>query len=489
MPHASLLTRRAFAFGAALSPTVLLAATPTAAHQQGTPMAAPAMFESTFERLSSWLEATMSDMGIPGAAIGVVHGSEMNAIGLGVASVETRAPVDPTTVFRIASLSKIFTASGIVALAGETGRDLTAPIATWYPDFAVADPVVTEAATITDLLSHSAGWADPYWPDEPDPATDSLDHHVRALATALQITAPGTHLNYSNSSFLLAGHILATLDDESFERALANRVLQPLGLKNTGFGPDDFGDLVVANGHVPTEDGLSPIDPWQVPVAANPERGLLSTVDDLLDVVRYHAGISTPSTDPLPNCGRLLMQVPHGPGGSIGTALVDNIGLGWMLSTVGGKQVVMSQGSDSGQAAAMAFVPDEQFGIVCFANADSGLFAANAAILEALDLFLEAKQPELTPIGLTANALAAIQGNYAIPNDLAFDVSTGESGPQIATSAGDEPVAELSGPLHMLDASHGFVEKSEGPVFVDFERDDQDSIRWLRFAGRLAPRT
>ena len=211
--------------------------------------------DERFDALTAWLEEWMTRLDVPGATVGVFQGSEVRSNGLGVADIRTNEPVRPDTVFQLASLTKIFTASGIVAAASNAGLDLSAPIAAWYPSFAVSDPTVTETATMTHLLSHSAGWADMLEPHS-DSATDTLAHYVEQMASFPQITQPGALFNYSNSSYLLAGHILATVTGEPYETSVKNLVLSPLGLTHTGFERDDLTGLAVASCHAPSEDGM-----------------------------------------------------------------------------------------------------------------------------------------------------------------------------------------------------------------------------------------
>ena len=443
--------------------------------------------DERFDALTAWLEERMARMDVPGAALGVFQGGEVRSTGLGVADVRTNEPVDSDTVFQLASLTKIFTASGIVHIGSNAGLDLSAPIACWYPPFAVSDPTVTEKATMAHLLSHSAGWADLLEPGS-DSATDALDHYVEQMASFPQIAQPGRLFNYSNSSYLLAGHILATITDEPYETAVKNLVLSPLGLAHIGFEREDLAGLVVASGHAPSQDGMKTLDAWEVPKAAWPAAGLHGTVDDLLRFVQYHAGAFAPQAIPLLEADRLRMQSLHGPGGSVGVMAVDGFGLGWMRVDIGGRQVLMSMGSDAGQAAAMAFVPDGTFGIVVLANAESGLFLANDTLAEAFALFLDARRSELVPIALESDELAATEGSFAIPNDLTFAVTSGESGLEIATSAGGQPVPDLSGPLTMIEIGRGYIDRGGSPLLYDFVRADSGDVDWVRFAGRLAPR-
>lgn len=463
-------------------------ATPAPKATPGATNLTPTLMNDRFDALVAWLEEKMAEMGIPGAAVGVFQGEDVRTIGLGIADIRSGEPVDTDTAFQIASLTKVFTATGIVAAAANTDLDLAAPVASWFPPFAVSDAVATETATMTHLLSHSSGWADTLYPDS-DPATDTLAYYVDQMMSLPQIAQPGKLFNYSNSSFMLAGHILASITGESYASALEGLVLSPIGLTHMGLERQDLSGLRMASGHTPDGDGITTIDPLDFPSAAQPSGGLFGTIDDILRFVRYHSGALVLDFDPLPEAARLLMRVPHGPGGSVGLTTAENIGLGWMLVDIDGRQVAMSQGSDVSQAAAMAFAPDLHFGVAVLVNAESGLFVVNDTIYKALDLFLDARKPGLVPVTLGPDEIAALQGSYAIPNDLSFTVTAGDSGLDIAASAGGEPVLDLSGSLTMTDAATGHLDTGGSPLLFDFIRGDEGPVDFIRFAGRLAPRT
>jgi CubicO group peptidase (beta-lactamase class C family) len=444
--------------------------------------------ESRFDELRAWFETRMKELGIPGAALGVVRGDFTQALGLGVADQTTGIPVTTSTAFRVASLTKILTASALVAVANKTGLRIDAPIATWYPGFRLADTGVPAAVTIEQLLSHSAGWADTPWP-ESDAANLTLADVVDDVASSVQLCAPGQLFNYSNSSFLLAGHILATTTGITYEEAITKLLLQPLTMTNSGFSPVDVSQVVVAPGHTAEDTGMKPITRWEHHAAVNPAAGLLSTVDDLLRFVSFQSGTMPAEMVPLSDAQRLTMQEPHGPGGSLGPTIADAIGLGWMLTNVGRHRVAMSFGSDTGAAAGMAIVTDAGFGVVVLANAELGLLLATETVRRAIDIFLGANSVPLTPSALTADDLNALEGTYEIPGDLTFEVSVDEDEVQITASADDQMVSDISGPVTMISPVIGSLTVNGMPILIDFVRDGVGPIGWIRSFARLAPRT
>ncbi len=441
----------------------------------------------TFERLVADFDEALVSFGIPGAVLGIFHRDWQRTVARGVADVTTLAPVTTATAFRIASLTKVFTASALASLAGAS-LPLTAPITTWYPSFRLADRNASTTVTLAQALSHSGGWVDPSsWPESPDDPR-SLADCVAELASTPQLFTPGTLFNYSNSAYQLAGQILATRLDLPYESALQQTLLTPLGLASTGFDHAPYQDRVVASGHVEGESGLEPVDPWQVHPAVHPTGGLHSTVDDLLAFLRFHTGLSIPGTSPLTDDQRLSMQVPHGPGGSLGPISADNVGLGWMRATIGGRQVAMAFGSDAGLAAGMAISPDDEFGFVLLSNADPGLVVASRLLVRAVELFLDTTEPSPLPITLPDDILSRSTGRFTIPGELGFELSHSDGGLVIAAMQGDEPVPGLAGPLTMESASRGWFAVGPMKLYVDLIRDGAGTVEWVRFAARLARR-
>jgi CubicO group peptidase (beta-lactamase class C family) len=447
----------------------------------------PAEADQPFSSLQEWFIARMTELNIPGAVLGVIYQDVIERVGLGVANLTTQAPVTTSTAFRVASLTKILTATGIMQLIGEHDATLDDPIATWYPAFRVADHEATTSATMRHLLSHSGGWADAPWPDG-DISALTLADVAGDNASAPQLATPGALFNYSNSSFLLAGHILAMAAGTSYEDAITSRVLQPLGMDRSGFSQVDFEGFTIAAGHTEGETGLEPNDPWSIAPAFNPAGGLLSTVDDLLRFVAFFADNAQQETLPLTTDQRRSMLQPQGPGGSLGPIAADAIGLGWTLTQAGEHQVAMSFGSDSGAAAGMAVVAGQRFGVVILANSDPGLQLATETVGKAMECYFQASLPAVRRVDLTPADLAATVGTFAIPGDLSFELRLEGTDVYMTSRAGSEIVPPLTGPVDMLSPTLGRMQVGTMPILIDFIHDATGRITAIRQFARLAPR-
>src|SRR5262249_45318617 len=143
--------------------------------------------------LSAWIEGQMAYSGLPGLSIGVVHDQALVwARGFGWASVERRAEAGPETLYRVASITNLFTAPALLLLRDAGKLALDAPVTAPLPWFAVkgAEPGAPPIA-IRHLLTHASGLpreaAFPYWTDGRFPALDELQARLPDQAPVLPV--------------------------------------------------------------------------------------------------------------------------------------------------------------------------------------------------------------------------------------------------------------------------------------------------------------
>ena len=155
--------------------------------------------------------------------------------GFGLANVEWGIPNQPDTKFRLASITKQFTAMLIVQLAAENKIKLDVPISTYLPDY---PKKTADIITIHHLLTHTSGipsytsfpgyremMSDPYSPEE-----------IVKLFVDLPLEfTPGERFNYSNSGYILLGYIIEKISGKSYEEQLHSRIFTPLKMNNSGY--------------------------------------------------------------------------------------------------------------------------------------------------------------------------------------------------------------------------------------------------------------
>lgn len=172
------------------------------------------------------------DGAVPGASLLVVHdGVPLISRGYGLSDLESKAEAGPTTNYRLASITKQFTAAAILLLDEDDRLGLDDPIRKWLPTLPPAD----EAITIRHLLTHTSGLID-YEDVMPATTTGQLrDADVLRLLETQEhgYFAPGADYRYSNSGYALLALIVEQASGQDFQSFLRERIFLPLGMHDT----------------------------------------------------------------------------------------------------------------------------------------------------------------------------------------------------------------------------------------------------------------
>ena len=185
------------------------------------------------ERLfDGWIRGQIAYRGLPGIAVGVVQDQQLIwAQGFGFADVDAKTPMSPATKFRMASHSKLFTATAIMQLREAGKLRLDDPVAKYLPWFKMQpaepdDPPIT----IEELLTHSSGLpreAGPHWSELDFPAADGVRKFVAGHQAAY---SPEVRWKYSNLAFTLAGMIVEAVSGETWAGYLQKHIFDPLAM-------------------------------------------------------------------------------------------------------------------------------------------------------------------------------------------------------------------------------------------------------------------
>jgi CubicO group peptidase (beta-lactamase class C family) len=248
-----------------------------------------AMSECPIDEVAEQLRAAVVDAQrehrLPGVMAAIVHGDRAAwAHGVGFADIANRRAPDTATLYRIASITKTFTATAIMQLRDEGLLDLDDPAVHHIPELAAADVTVgpISALTIRRMLSHESGLLG----DPPDTdwsvaryESDPLANLARVAEIGLRVP-PNTQQKYSNLGYQLLGEIVARVSGTSYVEAVQRRLLDPLGLTSTAYelSADLAGRRAVGYAPRAFSDDLRPSIEA---VGTYAEGGLWSCVDDL----------------------------------------------------------------------------------------------------------------------------------------------------------------------------------------------------------------
>jgi CubicO group peptidase (beta-lactamase class C family) len=315
------------------------------------------------------LTQLMAKHHVPGAALGYLRDGAIVDIGAGVTSTATGVDVTADTVFQIGSITKVWTATLIMQLVDEGLLDLDAPVVDVLPDFAVADPDVTRSVTTRQLLNHTSGIDGDYFADT-GRGDDCVAAYVADMAKLKQNHPIGRTWSYCNSGFTLAGRIVEKLRGTSWDTALRERLLRPLGLTATTTLPEEAVLHRAAVGHIGEPGGpLTPTPVWGLPRSAGPAGLISARVHDVLAFARMHLdGGRTPSgATVLSTQNTVAMQQKEVDLPETHT-LGDSWGIGWIRFDWGGHRLFGHDGNTIGQSAFLRILPEQGLAVALLTN-------------------------------------------------------------------------------------------------------------------------
>jgi CubicO group peptidase (beta-lactamase class C family) len=405
------------ALGAALLAVAVAASPPSPAAAAPLPAAPPAPVPDAAE-LASFFDAEVpprlaSDR-VPGAVVSVVHGGRtVFARGYGLADVEGRKPFDPeTSLVRIASISKLFTATAVLQLVDQGKVSLDADVNSYLTRFRV--PATYERpVTLRHLLTHTAGFEDrgvgigARTAADVPALGDELADHLPA-----RVRPPGETSAYSNYGAALAGYVVSVVSGQPYDAYVAEHVLRPLGMRNsTAAEPVPAGlSAGQARSYEDVGGGYERI-PFIFDRLA-PDGAVSATAADMARFMSAHlsggrlgdARVLEPATAGLMQ-RRAFAADPR----------IDGWALGFKERTLGGRRVVMHDGSWEGFQSAMILVPELDLGLFVSANSEGGI----ETVTHLMDTFFEKVVPPATtpPAPAVTGALDGVEspdGFYAL---------------------------------------------------------------------------
>jgi CubicO group peptidase (beta-lactamase class C family) len=390
------------------------------------------------------VERLLGTHAVAGVAVAVVREEEVVARGFGVRDVGSGAVVTPETMFHLASVSKPFVATAVVSLseardAGVPRLDLDAPITDLVPEFTLADGRECEV-TARRLMSHTSGLpdvADYGWHD-PQLGDDALSEFARSLSGWRLQAEPGSTFSYSNAGFELLGLQLSRAMGTTFEDAVRQQVLTPLGMRNSTFLRAEVPGPLAASPHV----GM----PLTVPEGAYPytrRHAPSSTLhSNLVEMCRWMVAHFEPAEvavgdvdEPWARLDAGLRDLMWRPVVPVGDPPWEEAwALGWGVGSYGGHRTLSHSGADPGFGSRLVLVPERRTGVVVLANSNTVPTSHVAAA--ALDLTLGDPAPaassEVTAerLGEGVAALRAVLPPVVVP----VAETLGRSGPDAAAA-------------------------------------------------------
>lgn len=234
---------------------------------------------------SAWLEGQIAYRGLPGIAVGVVADQELVwSAGFGFADVKEKVPMTPATKFRMASHSKLFTATAIMQLREQGKLRLDDPVSKYLPWFTVKPAGDDDGPiTIEQLLTHSSGLpreAGDHWSSNDFPTADEVKQLMSGRQAAFP---PATRWKYSNLAYTVAGMVVEAVSGQSWAAYLQANIFDPLGMTASSVDKPVPGLTVGYGRRMP--DGTREVIPFIDARGMGPATGLTSNVEDMAKFV------------------------------------------------------------------------------------------------------------------------------------------------------------------------------------------------------------
>lgn len=410
-------------------------------------------YEAVAASLRALIRQESKDQDLPAVSIALVSGGQVVwAEGFGFADPPAKIAASADTVYRIGSVSKLFTDVAIMQQVEKGVIDLDAPVSQYLPGFHPGNPYKTPI-TLRELMSHRSGLTrEPPVGHYFDPDNPSLEDTVLSLNSTSLIYPPREHTKYSNAAIATVGYVLQKQFNTPFAAYLRDAVLKPLDMRNSSFEPDPAIVKNLAKAYIWTYDGRK-FDAPTFELGMLPAGCMYSTVLDL---------------------GKFLSMLFAGGEGERGRVLrketlesmwkpqfassrePGRFGIGFALGSLEGRRLVGHGGAIYGFATELAALPSEQLGVVAVTTMDSANAAMSRITNQALRLMLAAK---------SGKPLPQLSGTEAVPPELARRLA-GRYG------TGDDAVdlVEQNGALSLLAVRGGYqmaLRKSGANLIVD----------------------
>src|SRR5262245_48074964 len=386
---------------------------PTLLAQPSVPAAEP--YKAAVAELEKLIAHEVADKRLPALSVALVDSQKgVWAAGFGFQDRAKTIPATAETVYRVGSVSKLFTDVAVMQLVEEGKLDLDAEVAKYVPDFKPAYKDGQKPITLRMLMAHRSGLVR----EAPvgnyfDPSEPSLESSVLSLNGLAPVYAPGERTKYSNAAIGLVGLTLQKSQNEKYETFVQRRVLDQLGMKSSSFTPTDGVKKTRADALMWTYHGREfPAPTFEL---GTPPAGCLYAT--VLDLAKFQSCLFAGGKF---NGKQLLkpetieqMLTPQ----FVKSEGQRGFGLGFVVGEWEGKKRIGHGGAIYGFSTEFSALPTEKLGVIVVSARDSSNAICGRIANEALRLMLAAKAGKDLPKIETAEPLTpeearALAGRY-----------------------------------------------------------------------------
>ncbi|MDP2268850.1 MAG: serine hydrolase, partial [Deltaproteobacteria bacterium] len=332
--------------------------------------------------IDSYAKTVMETWKGPGMAIALVKDDKVvSQKGYGVLKLGENTPVDPNTIFAIASNSKAFATAALAILVDEKKINWDDKVSKYLPDFQMYDPYVTSELTIRDLVTHRVGLdtfsGDLLW-YETTYTPDEILSRVRYLKP---VSSFRSRYGYQNLMFIAAGKVTEKVSGKTWCQFVTERILKPLEMNRTTCSVQNLPDTNAAWPHNESGGTLRVLPRGNVD-GSSAAAVLNSSVADLTKWVRtqLNAGnfegkqIFSEAQGWAMHQQWMAQQIGLPAGKSNPTRHFSGVGMGWFVYNYHGKKIINHSGGLDGMLSFTVLIPEEKAGFVILTNSESPAF-------------------------------------------------------------------------------------------------------------------
>lgn len=455
------------------------------------------------KKLDPVANAALGEFGVPGAGVGIRIDGDNHAFGYGLTNNEYGVPVDGDTLFQIGSTSKTFAATKLMQLVEEGKVSLDDKVLEYLPKFKVPDEETTQNVTLRHLVTHTAGWMGDWGGPQGkrrrrkvERGDDALRKRIGILKEVPQLAPLGTVWSYNNSAFSVLGHIIEKVTKNTFEGAVTEGIMEPLGMERSFYFPEQIMTEKFALGHVKDKEGnLKIVRPWAQGRATGPSGGVVSSAADQMTYAQFHLNQHPEGKKVLSPETVEFMQQPL----AEAATMASHVGVSWLLDDINGVRTVAHGGTMVGQTSAFLMVPERGFAVTVLTNGgDEGKLVHRKLTKWALQELLGLEKPKPETQELPAESLDELAGQYSYYSYGTIDISREGNGLTLEWTPLPEVLKEhpeIAGqfpePMSVRPIGGLKFIADEGPLAglpLDFVRRADGSIGWMRMGGRAQTR-
>lgn len=355
------------------------------------PPADPFFIYQVTAKYDSLLRNRIQEHNIPGAACVIVSNNETIYLQcFGVRSLSSNEPVNKNTLFRLASLSKGFTAILTGILVEQQALNWDEPVSSYLPEFKLDNFGRPHELTLRHILSHTSGLPS-YAGTELLEQNISYEKVLNSLKQVPVVALPGRQYNYQNVVFSIAGDIMAVVTDTSYKALVHSLILNPSGMKDATIGYRDFID------HPNHASPHIMIDAMQTPVNVKPNyyyiapaAGINASIMDMAEWIKVILGYRPEiiSRSVLQQVTELQIPTEKESRYFGKWPLLGDTGyaMGWRIFEYNGNRLVYHGGSVQGFRSEIAIDPVNHLGIAFLFNCETPF--ADICVPEFMDLYM-----------------------------------------------------------------------------------------------------